>query len=82
MNPIVVFLIEQLITALFSPDTFARVEAAVLRWETSHDGLLSGPAKQAGAASEIATLGIAQPGNATNLLIELAVAKLNANKGN
>ena len=85
MNPVVIGLIISLAEAFIGSETFARIEASVLRWEDSSrasaDSALSGTDKKAAVLAELELIGLDLAGWAANLLIELAVSKFNINQG-
>ena len=73
MNPIIGFLLKQVVDIVLGADVFDRVLGAVERWA---DKEISSLEKQQGAKAEIEMLGIEVAGQWANWAIETAVALL------
>lgn len=73
MSALILWLIEQLVTAFAKSDEFARIEASVRRWEAKE---LTSAEKRTGVLGELQVIGLDVGESLANLMIELAVAKI------
>ena len=78
MASVIIEIILSLVQALVDSGVFARVEAAVVRWD---DKQISGLEKKQGVLAELGIIGLELNESVANLLIELAVTKMKQNAG-
>jgi len=75
MNPIVLFLLKQVVDLILGSDVFERVLAAVERWA---DKEISGLEKKQGVLAELEIIGLNLTKSGANFAVEAAVQYLKA----